>query len=103
MNDLGIFFMTGNLSEWVLDWYDPDFYKHSPLENPVNSDNPVTVKVGIRDRIEGYAKVHRGGNEFHDNSLGQVNNVFQRFYREPEHYSFGSVGIRCAINTAKAL
>ncbi|WP_050762897.1 formylglycine-generating enzyme family protein [Reinekea blandensis] len=100
MNDLGLYFMSGNLSEWVLDWYDPDYYQKSPLQDPVNE---VPVQAYIRHGVYEHAKVHRGGHQFLDNSLGDSRNVFNRFYAEPERYSFGSVGIRCAINSEKAL
>ncbi|WP_196161716.1 formylglycine-generating enzyme family protein [Reinekea sp. G2M2-21] len=61
MNDLGLYFMSGNLSEWVLDWYAPDYYQHSPVDNPVNDNSPATVTIGVRGQDKGYAKVHRGG------------------------------------------
>jgi formylglycine-generating enzyme required for sulfatase activity len=100
MNDLDLYFMSGNLSEWVLDWYDPDYYQKSPLHDPMND---VPVKAFIKHEVYEHAKVHRGAGQFLDESFGSYRNVFNRLYSQPDQYSFGSVGIRCAINTEKAL
>jgi formylglycine-generating enzyme required for sulfatase activity len=33
-NPLGIYGLAGNSTDWVSDWYDKDYYKNSPSENP---------------------------------------------------------------------
>ncbi|MCP2003029.1 UNVERIFIED_ORG: formylglycine-generating enzyme required for sulfatase activity [Buttiauxella agrestis ATCC 33320] len=33
-NPLGIYDMAGNGYEWMKDWYDPDYYKSSPVKDP---------------------------------------------------------------------
>lgn len=38
-NELGIFDMTGNAWEWVNDWYQTDYYRFSPLENPQGANS----------------------------------------------------------------
>ena len=47
-NRLGVHDMSGNVSEYCWDWYDPDYYAKSPSENP-------------RGPISGEARVVRGG------------------------------------------
>jgi formylglycine-generating enzyme len=39
--------MAGNVSEWVLDWYQETFYQTSPLENPLGP--PSGIYRVIRD------------------------------------------------------
>jgi formylglycine-generating enzyme required for sulfatase activity len=100
MNDLGVYFMSGNLSEWVLDWYDPDYYQISPIENPINNQPVESSELALSYE---QTKVHRGGHQFLDSSVGLERNVFHRFYNKPGRYDFASVGIRCGVNTDKAL
>lgn len=47
-NSLDIFDMSGNVSEWCYDFYDPEYYSMSPLENPLGPD-------------KGLSRVIRGG------------------------------------------
>ncbi|WMY76050.1 SUMF1/EgtB/PvdO family nonheme iron enzyme [Buttiauxella selenatireducens] len=55
---LGLYNMADNGREWVIDWYDPDYYAKSTDKDPQGPDKPI-VKDKTKDQ---YWKVLRGGN-----------------------------------------
>ena len=76
-NPLGIAGMSNQVSEWVNDWYSPEYYQSSPEHNPQGPDSG-TEKV-LRD-------------------AGGMTMVFSRVHNAPEKEGyFPSVSFRCAL------
>ena len=71
--------LTGNVWEWVRDWYAEDFYTRSAPESPVNE-------------VESGSKVIRGGG-WGNNPWGLRATL--RHYNRPDH-GLSMVGFRCA-------
>jgi len=40
-NELGIYDMSGNVWEWLIDWYQSDYYSTSPQNNPQGPDTGI--------------------------------------------------------------
>lgn len=59
-NDYGLYDMSGNVREWVLDYYDWDYYRESPRENPRGPDKEkfAVVRGGGWHAGKGCSTVH---------------------------------------------
>lgn len=85
-NPLGIHDLSGNVSEWVDDWFAEDYYAVSPFDNP---KGPTT----------GTQKILRGAN------FGEsLSPVVMRHPRAPVAKKYYSrYGFRCSLQQAKPL
>ena len=90
-NPLGIYDMAGNGFEWMKDWYDADYYKHSPLKDPQGPETPV-----FKDSNGNFTKVIRS----QDISGPRRGATVFRYYSDPnnEGYLPGDKTVRCVVN-----
>lgn len=86
----GVHNMAGNVFEWVNDWYEPSYYKHSLALNPKGPDQ------GYNFANQGPVKVLRGGSWLApETSL----HTSHRFWNQPDNNSYGvGLGFRCAMS-----
>ncbi|MBM3237333.1 formylglycine-generating enzyme family protein [Candidatus Poribacteria bacterium] len=78
----GVYNLAGNVQEWVADWYAPDYYAKSPLNNPKGPEI-------------GEFRVLRGGSWRHFKSYQLLST--NRYYQLPDYRS-NFVGFRCALS-----
>lgn len=84
-NQLGLYDMSGNVSEWCSDWFSREYFSNSPSQNP---------KGPIQDTGK---KVHRGG-YFELNIMGKTGRLKRKFQADPNVAST-IIGFRLAMDT----
>lgn len=105
ISSYGLHHMSGNVFEWVADWYDPNYYQKTP--HPPNAQGPEKpVWLGgtgtYVDRLTvGQKRVIRGGSWIAaKNSITATH----RFWNHPLNNSYGvGLGFRCAMTAPKAV
>ncbi len=70
-NELGIYDMTGNVSEWCWDFYDKNYYKTSPINNPKGQ------KIGQK-------RVYKGGNGKNKLIFSKISRRFSKLPTETD-------------------
>lgn len=89
-NSYGLYQMIGNVWEWCADWFDSDYYTHSPLMNPVGPS-------------EGSKRVMRGGSYLCHHTYCSRYRVAARSANTPDS-SAGNIGFRTvSLDERKAL
>ncbi|MDD5224942.1 MAG: formylglycine-generating enzyme family protein [bacterium] len=79
----GVMDMAGNVSEWISDWYDWNYYKYSPTQNP---SGPSTGEVrSLRGAAWYYIEPY----------ANHALRVSFRYWSDPSEWS-GLIGFRCA-------
>jgi len=81
-NQFRLYDMLGNVWEWVNDWYDENYYLHSPSHDPQGPSSGVfrVLHGGSWGSTPGSVRVSRRGGFF------------------PDGWSDWSVGVRCALD-----
>ncbi|SUX95918.1 formylglycine-generating enzyme family protein [Citrobacter youngae] len=90
-NPLGIYDMAGNGWAWMKDWYDPEYYSHSPGKDPQGPEQPV-----FKDPDGYYTRVLRS-QDFSGPGRGLT---MVRYKADPESrpYLPTDKTVRCAVN-----
>lgn len=83
-NGHGLYNLTGNVWEWCWDWFDPDYYRRSPADDPTGP-------------ADGTRRVMRGGSYLCHASYCNRYRTDARSSNTPDS-STGNLGFRCAAD-----
>lgn len=95
-NPLGVYDMAGNGWEWVKDWYDPEYYSYSPINNPQGPDKPI-----FKGSDGNYEKVMRG----QDLSGPGRGLTVIRYHADPDSKNYIPLDktVRCVVNSPEPI
>lgn len=88
-NAYGLYDMAGNVLEWCLDEYDPNFYTNSPNANPISGESIIDIVENASNIIT--PRVNRGGS--HASDANQVRVSYRNSSLPISIYN--NVGFRC--------
>jgi formylglycine-generating enzyme required for sulfatase activity/phosphatidylethanolamine-binding protein (PEBP) family uncharacterized protein len=93
-NGYGLYGMTGNVWQFVNDWYGRDYYAYSPTNNP-----PGPASGSIMPDGKPY-RTMRGGNWYNgENGHGRVSNRNPSYFRGPQdpNHPYYHIGFRVVL------